>query len=513
MQWLNTIVDEAIKQTSDQPDHEVIVQSGISPSGAYHMGYLREIITADAVVRELRRRGHAAKHIHFVDDQDGFRKVPANLPADYQKYLGKPLYDMPAPDGSDQSYADFALKDFLDSVAALGIEIEVVRSHKKYQQGYFVPAIEKALEHLDDVKRVLEDISGRKVGDEWSPIQVNEDGYLKKRPFVGIDKAAQTISYIDKDGQPQNTSYAHGEVKLDWRLDWPARWWLVGVDVEPFGRDHGTKGGSYDTGVGLMKAVFKAKPPIPVPYDFVNRAGDTKKMSASKGNGINISEVVKVLPPEVARYFVLRYAPHKALFFDPSGGVVRLIDEFAELLAKTNKTASEEQLISLCTDGLSELTVSNVPFSHLVASYQAALKDPAQTMAIIERTEHGAHVKKQAAVIKAELRFIDAWLEHWAPEEVKFSLVETVKAEAFNQAETNFFAMLSDKIAEAPADADGSWFHQAIYDCKDTVNLKPQELFSALYRLLIGKTSGPRAGWFLSILPRDWLVKRLSFSL
>jgi lysyl-tRNA synthetase class I len=35
-------------------------------------------------------------------------------------------------------------------------------------------------------------------------------------------------------------------------------------------------------------------------------------------------------------------------------------------------------------------------------------------------------------------------------------------------------------------------------------------MFTTLYRALIGQTSGPRAGWFLSILPREWLVKRLS---
>ena len=32
-------------------------------------------------------------------------------------------------------------------------------------------------------------------------------------------------------------------------------------------------------------------------------------------------------------------------------------------------------------------------------------------------------------------------------------------------------------------------------------------MFAALYKALIGKTSGPRAGWFLSILPRDWLAR------
>ena len=60
-----------------------------------------------------------------------------------------------------------------------------------------------------------------------------------------------------------------------------------------------------------------------------------------------------------------------------------------------------------------------------------------------------------------------------------------------------------------PADADGAWFHNTIYAFKETAGLAPKELFTTLYRAVIGKTSGPRAGWFLSILPRDWLIRRL----
>jgi lysyl-tRNA synthetase class I len=44
---------------------------------------------------------------------------------------------------------------------------------------------------------------------------------------------------------------------------------------------------------------------------------------------------------------------------------------------------------------------------------------------------------------------------------------------------------------------------------KDTAGLSPKQLFGTLYKVLIDKESGPRAGWFLSILPREWLVKRL----
>jgi len=510
MQWLNKIIDEAIKR---QPEGEIIVESGISPSGTYHMGYLREIITCDAIVKGLKLRDRTARHIHFVDDLDGFRKVPSGLPAGYEQYLGIPLCDMPAPDGSNQSYADYALKSFLASVAKLGVKMDVMRSHEKYRQGFFVPAIEKSLDSIDKVKQVLEEVSGRKLDDQWSPIQVNEEGYLKKRPFVGIDTTKKTIDYLDKNGVPQTISYAKGDVKLDWRLDWPARWWLMGVNVEPFGRDHATKGGSYDTGSVLMKAVFGTEAPQAVPYNFINRAGETKKMSASKGNGIEISEVVSVLPPEVIRYFVLRAAPDKPLFFDPQGGVVRLIDEFAELLAKENKSDNDQQLTALCTDGLDHITVSNVPFSHLVASYQAALKDPTKTMDIIERTEHAKTVKEQASIIEHELKFIDQWLAKWAPEDVKFELLQKTDRSQFSVAQKQFLAQLADKIEKAldpPAGgADGEWFHAAIYGLKDTSSLEPKEMFSTLYQVLIGKESGPRAGWFLSILQRDWLINRL----
>jgi lysyl-tRNA synthetase class 1 len=515
MQWLNKIVDEIIAR---RPDGEILIESGISPSGSYHMGYLREIVTCDAIVITLRKRGRQAKHIHFVDDQDGFRKVPQGLPAEYEKYLGQPLCDMPAPDGSDQSYADYALKPFLDSIGALGIEMEVVRSHEKYREGFFISAIELVLAHIDEVKRVLEEVSGRKIGEEWSPIQVNEEGYLKKRPFIGIDTESKTIRYLDKDGHEQTTSYDKGQVKLDWRLDWPARWWLLRVGVEPFGRDHATKGGSYDTGKALMDRVFKAEAPLPVPYEFINRAGESKKMSASAGNGIMMSEIVQVLPPEVIRYFILRASPDKTLYFDPVGGVARLIDDYAALLAKNEKTEEENRILELCSHGI-DPTVSSVPFSHLVASYQAASLDKNRTLEILSRTpEYANAAKNEPEIIRKQLDFIQGWLDSgWAPEDIKFSIEEDVQqlSGEFSEDEKQYLENLADRIANASENSDGEWFHKAIYEVKETMNLQPQQVFKPLYRVLINKDSGPRAGWFLSDLNKapnrgnDWLVKRL----
>ncbi len=505
MQWLNKVVDEIITR---QPKGEILVESGVSPSGTYHVGTLREVLTSDAIMLELRRRGRQSRHIHIVDDLDPFRKVPTNVPTDFNQYLGRPYCDIPAPDGSKQSYADFFLNDFLGAAEILKLDMEVIRSHEKYRSGFMVPAIEKALEQAEVVAAILTKISGHKLDQNWSPVQVMEDGYLKNRRFLAIDKDAKTIDYEDADGKRRTTGYGGGEVKLNWRVDWPARWWLLKVDAEPFGRDHATKGGSYDTGAEIIKQVYGAEPPLPIPYHFINLAGETKKMSKSTGNIIAISELVQVMPPEVVRFFVLRFPPDKQLFFDQTASVVHLIDEFSALLAKGAKTDEDKQLIELSTNGI-EPTVSNIPFSHQVASYQAALKDPDATLSTLRRSAYGKSVIGQEEVIKKELGFIDQWLKKWAPQDVKFELRREIDRGDFSEADQKYLKLLGAKIAKAPANADGQWFHKAIYDLKEELAIQPDQLFKPLYKALIGKESGPRAGWFLSTLPRDWLAKRL----
>ena len=136
-----------------------------------------------------------------------------------------------------------------------------------------------------------------------------------------------------------------------------------------------------------------------------------------------------------------------------------------------------------------------------MASYQASLKDVAKTIDVIKRTEHAEVATADAEVIKRELAFIDAWLEKRAPEEVKFALVEKLSdLNDLTDAQKAFLKALGELVAVAPADADGEWFHKAVYDLKDSSGLTPKDMFGALYQAIIGKQSGPRAGYFLSIL-------------
>ena len=506
MQWLTKIIDELI---ANHPDGEIVVSSGVSPSGTYHLGTLREVLTAEVIAIELRRRGRTAKHLHIVDDLDVFRKVPANISEDWSQYLGLPLADVPAPGDAAGSYADFFLADLQAASKDMNLSMEIIRASERYRNGFFTTAIEKALGEIQTIRTVLEEVSGRKLDDQWSPIQIIEEGRVKNRQFVSIDTANKTVTYIDKDGHEATANYADGHVTMSWRVDWPARWWLLGVHAEPFGRDHATKGGSYDTGKRIVSEVFGREAPLPVPYNFINRVGDTKKMSKSAGNVITAKELLTILPTEIVWYFLLRSAPDKQLFFGEGETLLRLFDEFAELQAKPAKTPAEQHLLDLCLQGVDLPTVSNVPFSHLVASYQAALKDTEKTLHIISRTEHAEAVIQQADIIRRELVFIENWLNNWAPDELKFSLAETINADQFSDTEKHLFSAMAKSVATAPNDADGAYFHNSIYEQKDALGMQPKEMFAALYKLLIGQDSGPRAGWFLSILPRDWLLERL----
>ncbi len=504
MKWLEKIVDEIEKA---HPTGEIVVSSGVTPSGKYHLGTLREVLTAEVIARELKNRDRKSKHIHIADDFDVFRKVPVGIPADYEKYLGKPLVDIPAPDNSSSSYADYYLSDLNEAKKQLNLDMEIIRASEKYRAGFFKEVIEKALSKADDIKKILEEISGRKLGNDYSPIQVVEEGYLKNREFRAIDTNKGVITYLDPKGVEQSVDYTKGKVKLNWRIDWPARWSLMKVNVEPFGRDHATKGGSYDTGVGIVKKVFDAKPPLPVPYNFINRTGDTKKMSKSAGETITISDLLRFLPVEVVWYFMLRFSPDKLLFFDDGPTFIRLMDEYKELLAKTNRTAEEQKLLELCRYGQKESLVSRVPYSHMVNAYQASLKDGSKAMDVIRRTEHGEVVDEDKDKIKAEFVGIDHWLEKGAPEEVKFQLAKSFDVTKLSDQEKEFLSMLAQKASALPKNAEGEAFHKAIYDSLN--GFEPKQAFKTLYRVLINKDEGPRAGWFLSILDRDWLIKRL----
>lgn len=494
--WLDQVVVEIEKA---HPKGEVILSSGVSPSGIYHLGTLRELVTTDALTRALRARGRKARHLHFVDDFDVFRKVPVaiGVPESFEKYLGSPLYLVPDPFGDcHDSYVEHLLPDLQAAKERLNLDMDIIRSHQEYQVGKFADAIKTVAAKGDRAKAVIFEVSERQLGDDWTPFQLLQEGRLKNNYPVKWDDGVKQLA-------------ESGKLKLDWRLDWPARWQIWNVQVEPFGRDHATKGGSYDTGKELAKEIFGGKAPYPVPYDFINLAGETKKMSKSSGTGVSMRDALDIMPPEILRYFILRSRPEKLLVFDSQIGLFNLIDEFSKVQeAVTIGQPHEFKEAYEMSVGSEEPVISRVPFNHLVSVWQAARGDSEKALELLERTGHATAVKDQKDVIVREFDFVSNWLTKFAPEEIKFSVQDQLPKVELAADQTKFTDLLADRLEQA-GELDGQAMHDLIYDSREIADIKPQEAFQALYRLILGKDSGPKAGWFLASLERTWLIRRL----
>ncbi|HTD48780.1 MAG TPA: lysine--tRNA ligase, partial [bacterium] len=55
----------------------------------------------------------------------------------------------------------------------------------------------------------------------------------------------------------------------------------------------------------------------------------------------------------------------------------------------------------------------------------------------------------------------------------------------------------------------GEELHAHLHDLKAEMTLSPREAFGAIYQVFLGKDSGPQAGWFLTALDRQFVLRRL----
>ena len=96
MHWADVVADKLLESGKEH-----VISSGITPSGPIHLGSMREILTADAIVRAVNDKGGNAKLLYVADNADPLRKVyPFLDEKKFKEYVGRPLAEIPAPDGN-----------------------------------------------------------------------------------------------------------------------------------------------------------------------------------------------------------------------------------------------------------------------------------------------------------------------------------------------------------------------------------------------------------------------------
>ena len=495
--WADAVASEVA--ASGRP---AVISTGISPSGEIHIGNMREVLTADAVYRALKDLGVPAD-FHFVADNfDPLRKVSPFL--EHEKYaplVGRPLSAIPCPCGDHESYADHFLTPFLASLEKLHVHVEVVRSDQLYKSGRMNRRIVTALTHRSAIVAILKELTGKEMGKDWSPFVpiCGSCGRMNGTLVTGFDAGSETVDYACACGESGTLPMAGGG-KLQWRIDWPARWRTLGVTVEPFGKDHSTRGGSYDTGIRIAREVFDYEPPHPIPYEWISLK-DRGDMSSSKGNVLSIGHVLQVAPPEVLRYLVMRTRPVKTIRFDPGRPLAQLVDQVDDAHAR----GRDERAMDLSRAAGFEPV--GVPYKHLVMVAQVARFDLDRVLEILHRTGYPG-VSRTA--VAERLEYASRWLSEFAPEEEQYIVRESLPDEAASLTpdQRRFLSGLAKGLTGT---MDGAAIHDLIYHITAGFEeTDPAELFQAIYISLLGKVRGPRAGSFIAILGSEFCARRFA---
>ena len=110
--------------------------------------------------------------------------------------------------------------------------------------------------------------------------------------------------------------------------------------------------------------------------------------------------------------------------------------------------------------------------------------------------------------ILGRARNVQVWLQKYAPKYVKFQLQETLPAAVNNlsPAERQALGLLAGRIEDKTA----AEIHDLVYVVAKEMNLDSKKFFQAIYLTFLGDRQGPKVGWFLASLDRDFVRSRLA---
>jgi len=112
------------------------------------------------------------------------------------------------------------------------------------------------------------------------------------------------------------------------------------------------------------------------------------------------------------------------------------------------------------------------------------------------------------SALKKRARNVRNWLDRFAPEFVKFQVQSSlpVQVKTLNSGQRKALAKLA--IALETNSSDPEWLHNEVYTISEEVGIDSKDAFKAIYISLLAKTSGPRAGWFLTSLNPKFVIAR-----
>jgi lysyl-tRNA synthetase class 1 len=423
---------------------------------------------------------------------DGLRKVPDNVPnaAMLAEHLGKPLTRIPDPFGSHDSFAahnNAMLRHFLDR---FGFDYEFVSATECYSSGRFDEVIGNALRNWDAVMGVMLPTLREERRQTYSPVLPISpaSGRVLQVPVEVVDAEGGTIAFTDEDGTRITQSALGGMAKLQWKVDWAARWVALGVDYEMAGKD------LIESVVqsGKIARVLGGRPPEGFNYEmFLDENGE--KISKSKGNGLSLEEWLRYGSEASLAFFIYR-EPRKAKSLH-LGVIPRAVDDYWQFRGNYAEQPIEQKL----GNPVHHIHAGKVPDGTLPLTYGLLLNlvslpgcgDKATAWKFVQRyapdTSSETHAELDELIelaVNYARDFVAPGLQRRSPTEMEAAALRD----------------LDDELAKLPADAEPEAIQHLIFEVGKRHPFDSlRHWFQALYETLLGSSQGPRMGSFIAL--------------
>ena len=473
-------------------DH-VLFETGYGPSGLPHIGTFGEVLRTTMIRRAFEAISDIpTRLICFSDDLDGMRKVPGNVPQQdmLKEHLHKPLTSVPDPFGEFESFGhhnNAMLRRFLDT---FGFEYEFYSAREFYRSGQFDEILLRAAERYDDLMAVMLKSLREERAETYSiflPIHP-ETGRVLYVPMKNVDAKEGTITFDDTEGREWTLPVTGGNVKLQWKPDFGARWAALDVDFEMYGKEHATNTPIYDR----ICEILGGKKPEHFSYElFLDEHG--QKISKSSGNGISIDEWLTYASTESLSYFMYQKPKTaKRLFFDV---IPKAVDEYHQQLRAYPTQTPEQQ----AANPVWHIHAGDVPESTLIVPFAMLLnlasvsgaEDKETLWGFIGRYAEGATAESHPDLDQAAGHAVRYFNDFVKPTRV-FRAPDAKERAAMED--------LRAKLAAWDGGLDAEELQSMVFAIGKAHEFDPlRDWFKALYEVLLGASQGPRFGGFIAL--------------
>jgi lysyl-tRNA synthetase class 1 len=316
-----------------------------------------------------------------------------------------------------------------------------------------------------------------------------ETGQVLYVPMKKVCAETYTIPFDDEDGKEWPVPVTGGNVKLQWKPEFGARWAALEVDFEMYGKDHSTNTPIYD---GICR-VLGHRAPEHFTYElFLDANG--QKISKTSGNGISIDEWLTYASTESLAYFMYQKPKTaKRMHFDV---IPKAMDEYHQQL----RAYHGQELKARLNNPVWHIHGGDVPESKMVVPFSMLLNLASVASAHDKETLWG-FIRRYAPEATAETH---PDLDAAAGYAVKYfeDFIQPAKVfRAPDDAERAALEEFRAKLAAWDGDTDGDSLQGIVFEVgrEHFGKENMRNWFKALYEVLLGASQGPRFGGFVAL--------------